>query len=572
MDPIFRPEHPQPQFMRSDWINLNGNWEFAIDQSRSGKAKGYMEESVRLEGQICVPFCPESRLSGVEYRDFMSAVWYKRHFSLPDPLPAGKRLKLHIGACDYLTEVWINGKYAGSHRGGYASFSFDITELVRPGENCVAVYAEDDTRDPMIPSGKQSHEFASFGCHYTRTTGIWQTVWLELMPESHIESVRFYPDARQGTIAAAVRLAGKADFTAEILYEGQRVELIACGVSEGNTYFTAKLREPHLWEPGCGCLYDVIMRFGEDEVRSYFGLRDIALSGRKFLLNGKSVFQRLVLDQGFYPDGIYTAKSDEELKRDIVLSMQAGFNGARLHEKVFEPRFLYHCDRMGYLVWGEYPNWGLDHTKKEALYSVLPEWTEILERDWNHPSIVAWCPFNETWDCGTPVSRQQDELLRMVYRQTKALDPTRPCIDVSGFVHVETDIYDVHDYDQNPETFAARYADIGATGSFGDFHEGRQHYDGKKPILVSEYGGIGLSLKENSWSYGTAAEDGNAFYERYCGLTRALLKNPEICGMCYTQLYDVEQEQNGLYTYHREPKTDIVAIRAVNTEQAAIEK
>lgn len=573
METVFRQEHPQPQFMRENWINLNGVWQFEMDPGKSGRAKGYMKEIPALADTICVPFCPESRLSGVEYKDFMSAVWYKRHFTLTEEQIRGKRVTLHIGACDYFTEVWINESCAGRHRGGYSSFSFDITELVEKGDNIIAVCAEDDTRDPMLPSGKQSHEYDSFGCYYTRTTGIWQTVWIEFAPETRIEKVRFYPDICQETVTLAVHLNGTADFTARILYEGKPAGEIYCPACSGRRLFTVKLEELHLWEPGHGRLYEIEMCFGADKVRSYFGMREVAVRGRKFLLNGKPIFQRLVLDQGFYPDGIYTAPDDTALKRDIELSLQAGFNGARLHEKVFEPRFLYYCDKMGYLVWGEYPNWGLDHSRKEAVYSILPEWTEILERDFNHPAIIGWCPFNETWDCGTPVSRQQDDLLRMVYRQTKAIDPTRPCIDTSGVSHVETDLYDVHDYDQNPETFAARYATIEETGKFVEPHYGdRQSYDGMKPVFISEYGGTGLALEGGSWSYGSAAGTSAEFIERYRGLTRAILENPAICGMCYTQLYDVEQEQNGLYTYDRKPKTDIAAICAINTEKAAIEE
>ena len=321
MSAIFRPEHPNPQFMRKQWLNLNGTWQFEKDMGRSGKAKGYMEEDHELAETICVPFCPESRLSGIEYKDFIPAVWYKRRFRLTEEQTKGTRVRLQIGACDYFTEVWINGVSAGRHRGGYSSFSFDITDMIRTGENTIAIYAEDDTRDPMIPSGKQSHEYASFGCFYTRTTGIWQTVWLEFAPEAQIRSFRFYPDIRTGTVSLAVQFNGTEDFTAEISYQGKPVGEVVCPSCGGFRIFPVPLQEIHLWEPGCGRLYDITMRFGRDEVQSYFGLREIALSGRKLLLNGKSVFQRLVLDQGFYPDGIYTAPDDAALKRDIELSM-----------------------------------------------------------------------------------------------------------------------------------------------------------------------------------------------------------------------------------------------------------
>ena len=284
---------------------------------------------------------------------------------------------------------------------------------------------------------------------------------------------------------------------------------------------------------------------------------------------------RLVLDQGFYPDGIYTAPSDEALKNDILLSKAVGFNGARLHEKVFEERFLYHCDKEGYIVWGEYPNWGLDHTKKEAIYHILPEWLEEVKRDFNHPAIIGWCPFNETWDING--CRQENSVLELIYKATKAADTTRPCIDTSGNYHVVTDIYDVHDYDQNPETFKSNYDKLFKEGELYDQvnRSGkRQEYKGDCPVFISEYGGIRWSVVNDGsgWGYGNAPKAAEEFIERYRGLTTALLENPGLCGFCYTQLTDVEQEQNGIYTYYRKEKFDSAIFKEINTQPAAAEK
>ena len=391
----YRQEHPKPQFERASWQNLNGKWQFEIDNSCSGAAKGWYKEAHKLSDIIEVPFCPESRLSGIGNTDFMRSVWYKRSFTITRDQLNGV-VRLHFGAVDYDTTVYINGKRCGTHRGGYVSFFFDVTAFLREGENTVTVCTEDDTRDPLIPSGKQSSLYESHGCYYTRTTGIWQTVWLEFMPKAHIESVKYYPDPESVTLGIVATVVGKGKLTAKASYEGRYMACAEADCANGTVTLTLRLQEKQLWEIGNGRLYDLELSFGDDNVKSYFGLRDVRIDGYKFLLNGRSVFQRLVLDQGFYPDGIYTAPSDEALEADVLRSQAVGFNGARPHEKVFEERFLYHCDRLGYIVWGEYPNWGLNDGLKESGYPILTEWLEEMERDFNHPSIIGWCPYNET--------------------------------------------------------------------------------------------------------------------------------------------------------------------------------
>ena len=566
---IYRSEYPKPQFMRENWLNLNGEWQFEIDNSNSGEERKLFEASQEFSQKINVPFCPESKLSGVENVDFMNSVWYKREFEITEKQLEG-RVVLHFGAVDYKTTVYINGNKCGSHKGGYVSFSFDITDYAVLGKNTVTVHAEDDTRSRMIPSGKQSEKYSSWGCYYTRTTGIWQTVWLEFLPEAHIKSVKYVTDINNTTVNINAVLCGSGTFIAEAFYEGVSMGKAQTVSGGGNVNITINLAEKHLWEVGNGRLYDLVLTFGEDRVQSYFGLRDIRLDGKKFLINGKSVFQRLVLDQGFYPDGIYTAPSDQELCADIKRSQALGFNGARLHEKVFEERFLYHCDKLGYIVWGEYPNWGLDHSYADSIYAILPEWLEEIDRDFNHPSIIGWCPLNETWDQNG--RKQYDEMLALVYKATKAADPTRPCIDTSGNYHVVTDIYDLHDYEQNPDVFASHYEPLGNSNVFDFFSafKDRQRYDGKMPFFVSEYGGIGWSVNEG-WSYGNAPKSTEEFIERFKGLTGALLDNENMFGFCYTQLTDVEQEQNGLYTYDRKPKFDTEIFKAILSRKAAIE-
>ena len=313
-----------------------------------------------------------------------------------------------------------------------------------------------------------------------------------------------------------------------------------------------------------------------DAVHSYFGMRSVCVEGHKILLNGRPVFQRLVLDQGFYPDGTWTAPSAAALEADIALSMEAGFNGARLHQKIFEPLFHYYADKAGYITWGEHGNWGMDYSG-ESYQNFLCEWIEELDRDFNHPSIVGWCPHNETnWG-------QRRDDLAYIYRITKSIDPTRPCIDTSGYVHVETDIFDIHDYDQNVKTFKERYLALLDEGCKAEIFQNDNRWPREKimelPYFVSEFGGTWWSEASGesqnhtqSWGYGKAPEDIEKFYERFEGLVGALLDNPAICAFCYTQLTDVEQEQNGIVYYNRQKKFDMARLHGIMTKTAAIEK
>lgn len=573
---IPRPEHPNPQFYRSTWKNLNGIWKFEIDNGCSGADRGMYAPEYEMNSQILVPFCPESKLSGLEHRDFLPSVWYRRTVSLTKDQCAG-RMVLHFGAVDYQCDAWVNGIHAGTHRGGYVSFSFDISALVQEGDNCITVCARDDTLDPMIPRGKQCDKYHSYGCLYTRTTGIWQTVWLEFTPKAYIVRTDYETDIASGILIIKAAVKGTGTFRAEAFFGGRPVGQAQAVASEECITLAVPLRERHLWDIGQGNLYELTLTFREDVVQSYFAMRSIRLQDGRFYLNDRPVFQRLVLDQGFYPDGIYTAPTEEALVQDIDLGMAMGFNGARLHEKVFEPRYLYHCDRKGYLVWGEYPDWGLEHCDPLAIYGILPEWSEILLRDRNHPAIVTWCIFNETEGYERQGRRQSRELLRTMYRTIKAMDPQRLCIDASGYAHVETDIFDVHDYEQDPQRMRRFYDTLNRDGAYFDGYpqesplHGRQEYRGQ-PIAVSEYGGIRWSGDAASWGYGEAPTSKEEFLARLKGLTDVLLDNPRIMGFCYTQLTDVEQEQNGLYTYHRVPKFPAETIRSIIARSAAAEQ
>ena len=571
---IPRSEYPRPQFVRGAYQNLNGVWQFEIDHGASGRARGLVHKN-RLDGEITVPFCPESRLSGVGHVDFMAAVWYRRTFELPREA-AGKRVLLHFGAVDYRCEAWVNGQSVGVHEGGFASFSFDITSALREGENTLVICADDDVRSGRQPAGKQAFRYASSGCHYTRTTGIWQTVWLEWVNETYISGIKMIPDAENGALYLDAEIAGDArgaSLCAQAFFAGEP-QGEACAAADGShARLVIRVRDKHLWNAGEPNLYDLkltLRRGGEslDAADSYFALRTISFDGKTCLINGKPVFQRLILDQGFYPDGIWTAPSDGELRADIERSMAMGFNGARLHQKVFEQRFLYWADKLGYICWGEMGNWGIDPARPHTMGVFLREWLEVVQRDFNAPCIVGWCPYNEVW--GESGDGLRDLTMEMTYKATKAVDPTRPVIDVSGGYHVMTDIFDTHDYEQDEAVFTARYA---PGQPLYDQFKGKQiPYDGVKPMFVSEYGGIRWTDDTAGWGYGVGPKTEEEFIARYRALTTALLLNPEHMGFCYTQLTDVEQEQNGLYTYDRRAKFDPAVIREINQQRAAVEE
>lgn len=582
MDPrIPRPEYPRPQMVRSEWLNLNGEWQFEIDPGRSGRERGLVDSPLRA--RIVVPFCPESTLSGVGNKDFMPAVWYRRSFDLPQGWN-GRRILIHFGAVDYKTEAWVNGRSVGTHEGGYSSFTFDITSTILPENNVITVCAEDDIRSRMQPRGKQSALYHSQGGEYTRTTGIWQTVWLECVNDVYVTSLKIYSDPGNARVHIEAKLnqcvTTSTAMEIQVLYAdslvGKETALLS---GQDGIRTTVSLSEVHLWGVGHPHLYDVRLTLRHhdrvvDELQSYIGLRTISIGNNAICINGAPVFQRLVLDQGFYADGVYTAPSDAALRQDIELSQDLGFNGARLHQKIFEERYLYWADRLGYLVWEEHANWGLDISSAVGLEKFLPEWMDTIHRDFNHPAIVGWCPFNETWDSfAANTARQDNDVLRIVYQVTKAIDATRPVIDTSGHFHVLTDVFDVHDYEQDPVKFAETFEPMKQGDVPYNPFPTRQTYDGQ-PYFVSEFGGIWWgedASSQTSWGYGTRPGNEQEFLDRYEQLATTLLAHPRICAFCYTQLYDIEQETNGLYTYDRKPKFDPSIIRTINQQPAAIE-
>lgn len=581
-----RAEYPRPQMVRSDWLCLNGTWQFEFDHADTGRERGLLGRE--LNSSITVPFCPESTLSGHGHVDFLSAVWYRREVALPAAW-AGRKVLLHFQAVDYDATVWVNGKEVARHRGGGVPFTCDLDGAAAPGETAtIVVRARDNHRTPK-PLGKQSSLYDNHGCHYTRTTGIWQSVWLEPVAKSSLGRPRIVPDVPNSVFRLTQPLTGARagmKVRAVLLYEEGIVA--SAEVVVGDMAPMLDLPVPadkrRLWGPADPFLYGLTIELEDedgqivDRVLSYAGLRSVAIRGKAVLLNGQPVFQRLVLDQGYYADGILTAPSDEALKNDILLSIAAGFNGARLHQKIFEERFLFWADKLGYLVWGEFPDWGVDRNNPSAAY--VGEWIEELQRDQSHPSIVGWCGLNETAQSITDGIQGLDDLTKAMWHAAKLIDGTRPVLDTSGYSHRMgcTDIYDSHDYDQNPETFAQRHAGLAEDKPYVNGPEDKPWslpYQGQ-PYFVSEFGGIwwnpAAKEGEDSWGYGERPKSLEEFYTRFEGLVAALLDDVHMFGYCYTQLTDVFQEQNGIYLFDRSAKYDLTRVRAAQRRRAAIER
>ena len=607
---IYRNEYPRPQFARNEWICLNGQWDFEIDQADSGLDRDLLKK--KLKEKITVPFCPESKLSGIEQKDHLLSVWYKRELSIPRDW-SGKRILLHFQAVDYDATVWINEIEVGRHRGGFSPFSIDITEFIQPGESKQLVVRARDRDDMPQPRGKQTRAYEGEGALYGRTTGIWQTVWMEPVPQIHLKRPRITPDLLSQSFLIEQGITNSRPGTIlQITLSDSEGEIVTESVNADMNFtpmISIKIPDERLvlWKPGDPNLYYLTIKLldatGEiiDSATSYAGMRNITISGKSIRINGDVVFQRLVLDQGYYPDGLMTAPSDEALLNDIKLSMAAGFNGARLHQKVFEERFLYHADCLGYIVWGEFGDWGarslsaLPHHQTFSP-SYITEWLEVLERDYSHPCVVGWCPLNETWQPITDFISELDDITRGMYLATKAMDQTRPVLDTSGYSHrmIDTDIYDSHDYEQDPIKFSENQKGLSENKPYKNtwpfktvdgylkkdawgrkiMNEWSVDYRGQ-PYFVSEFGGIWWNPDQEhaqSWGYGERPKTLEEFYDRFEKLCKILLENPEMFGYCYTQLTDIDQEENGIYKYDRSTKFDINRIRKIQTVTAAIER
>ncbi|MEK4186946.1 glycoside hydrolase family 2 protein [Paenibacillus sp. FSL L8-0494] len=577
-----RPEYPRPQFARKDWLSLNGEWDFTFDDEDVGEEEQWYRADVKglFSRVIQVPFAFQSKLSGIEDPSFHDVVWYRRTFEVPEGWH-GKRIVLHFGAVDYLAKVWVNGQLVAVHEGGHTPFQADITPSLIKGNNTIILRAEDFSRDVTLPRGKQYWLEQSAAIFYTRTTGIWQSVWLEPLSAVHLSKTMMTPDIDRNEIRLRTFLQGfkSADplklritvsYDGEVIAEDQYMiknaeQLRAIGLGDFADHGLGRL-----WSPEHPNLYDIqfqLLRNEEviDEAASYFGMRKVSIENGKLCLNNRPYFQRLVLDQGYFPDGILTAPTDEELKRDAQLTKEMGFNGVRKHQKTEDPRFLYWCDKLGLLVWSEAAN--AYEYSEEYVRHFTKEWQEIIERDYNHPCIVTWVPLNESW--GVPNvqidTRQQQHGLAM-YHLTKSLDEMRPVVYNDGWEHMTTDLVTIHDYESHQEVLEDRYAtaesSVNAMPANRKIFVGGASYQGQ-PILVSEFGGIAFKKSEwEGWGY-SGAENEEDFLMKLKAVVDPMFTSPVIQGYCYTQLTDVEQEINGLLTYDRQPKAPLEAIRNI---------
>lgn len=584
-----RAEYPRPQFERTSWINLNGEWDYSIDPASTGWDRGLAAGNFS-DGKILVPFAPESKLSGVEYKEFIPSIWYRKEISIPANW-AGQDIVLNFGAVYYYSEVYIDGRFVCRHFGGSDSFGVDITRFVTPGNtHTLVVNATSDLRSKRQTAGKQSLRADNFECMYTRTTGIWQTVWMEAVAHQGLDRVKTTTDIDRSAVSFQTWFRNPSATTLNIMvYADGKLVARQSGAAADGSIFTLPIKKARLWSPSSPFLYDVVFEVVDangqvvDKVKSYFGMRKIHIEGNRIFLNNQPFYQRLVLDQGFYPDGIWTAPSDEALRHDIEMSMEVGFNGARLHQKVFEERFHYWADKLGYITWGECPSWGLDCNDPIAARNYLSEWTNVVSRDMNHPSIVTWTPFNEEF---WPDNVQYPRFIADVYDITKSIDPTRPINTVSGGVIIKTDIWAVHHYEQDParlkeiiwndgkmflyngERQLLYRGNVGYNRPELDTPSNFPEYDGSAPYIVDEFGGIRCMEvnppEDGAWGYGSAPQTKEEFYARLEGQVRALIElSDSVWGFCYTQLTDVQQEQNGIYYFDRRVKYDSSRLKEI---------
>jgi beta-galactosidase/beta-glucuronidase len=573
--------YPRPQMERSGWQSLNGIWDFAFDVHGQWRRP----DQVAWNGVIRVPFAPETKASGTENTDFFRACWYRRTFSRPT-LAAGEQLILHFGAVDYAASVWVNGRLVARHEGGHTPFAANITEVLtdEPWQTIV-VHAEDDPHDLAKPRGKQDWQREPHSIWYPRTSGIWQTVWLEVTPPSWIGYLRWTPSVERWEIALEARLDGEPREGLRLnvkLHQGNA--LLAddtYAVVAGEVHRRIGLSDPGiddyrnelLWSPAKPTLIHAQLQLLDeqgnvvDTVRSYTALRSIGVQGDRFVLNGRPYELRLVLDQGYWPETGLTPPNDEALRRDVELAKAMGFNGVRKHQKIEDPRYLYWADTLGLLVWEEMPS--AYRFTKRSVQRLTREWMEAIQRDLSHPCIVAWVPFNESWGVpDLPDNPSQRHCIQALYHLTKTLDPTRPVVGNDGWESVATDIVGIHDYDHKLERLTRRYAaDTELPRLFKrERPGGRMLLVGDavpkdQPIILTEFGGIAYSPDaKGTWGY-TRVESEKDLAERYTELLRVVCSLRTLSGFCYTQFADTYQEANGLLYADRTPKIPLETIR-----------
>jgi beta-galactosidase/beta-glucuronidase len=575
--------HPRPRLTRERWVDLCGAWDFAHDDEKAGIEGRWFERSDAFDRKIEVPFPPESELSGINDKGYHPIVWYRRTFSAVQQ--AGERLILHFGAVDYSARVWVNGQLVATHEGGHTPFSADITGALVEGEQVVVVRAEDRPLDGTMPRGKQDWEPTPHAIWYDRTTGIWQPVWLEPVPATYLTSFHLTPDITKNTVTVEARLNhGYQGWLSVTLRKGEEILAVQQVLVSGD-YVESAITIPRAkngqrrgdlnWSPENPNIITVgavlLSENGEpvDTVQSYFGFRSAGIGGGRFLLNDRPYFVRSVLEQGFWPESHLAAPSADALRKEVELIKALGFNACRIHQKIEDPRFLYWADHLGLLVWGEMAN--AYEFNAGAVDRLTREWLSAVDRDRSNPCIVTWVPINESWGV-EDIARNpaQQAYASSLYYLTKALDPTRPVISNEGWEHTFSDIIGVHDYTQHGSQLTDRFGSQEAIdATLGTFKPNRKRQrliedDREQPVMLTEFGGISFhpAAGQNWMGYATVATD-----EEYLGILRdlfaAIYASPELAGFCYTQITDTQQEKNGLYDEHRNPKLPVDRLREI---------
>ena len=588
---IPRPEHPRPDFVRETFYNLNGTWQFAYDDRDEGLTAGWMKPGFRLPLEIVVPFAYQTKLSGLGPTDEIHPViWYRRSFTVPGEMQR-KRVLLRFGAVDYECSVYINGQMAGTHKGGYTPFALDITPLLTDGENDLCLRVEDQP-DCTQPRGKQYWNRGLMGCWYTPVSGIWQTVYLEAVGEYGLERIHVIPDIDKYMFTAEIALDKRPEQPLELeltlSFEGKVQKTVKVGMRERCARVPVDMSRGDLdsvcfWSPQNPALYDLkvrVLKNGEvvDAVETYFGMRKVEVRDGRVYLNNRPLYQRLILDQGYWPDSLITPPSDEAIRLDLRYTLDFGYNGARKHQKMEDPRYYYWADKMGVLVWGELPS-PYEFTS-ETISNLAQTMLGFIDRDFNHPSIITWVPLNESWGVrNIYTDHRQQAAGRMLYHMTKAADGTRLCSSNDGWEQVTTDICALHDYTAEKDLMKKHFADRKTVeASFCDqcpTYANTEVPTGKEAFMVTEYGGIAfqnIGLQGElggmeTWGYHEKVTDEEAFMKRFQGVTEAIYEIPYCQGFCYTQLTDVMQEINGLLSPERRPKMDVARVKAINLNQ-----
>ncbi len=585
-----RPLHPRPQMTRERWIDMNGQWGFCFDDENRGLKELWQTRVDPFETEITVPFPPESRASGIGDTGFHPIVWYRRTFAL-DPAIRDGRILLHFGAVDYRAQVWVNGQLVAAHEGGHTPFYADITTALNTGdaEQVIVVRAEDSPTDLSQPRGKQFWEEKARDIWYTRTTGIWQSVWIEPVPDTYINRVRWTPLLERGQVGVHLRLnqMPRAGMRVHVRLSLHGVTIVddVYALTPGRMEIQRNVSleatqqmnwRKVIWSPDYPNLVDAVVTLYDgdlplDQINSYLGLRTVGIEGGFFMLNGSPTYLRLVLEQGYWDDTNLTPPSPDALREEVKLIKALGFNGVRVHQKVENPQFLYWCDRLGIMVWGEMAS--AFNFSTEAIQRFTREWLEVLERDYNHPSIICWVPFNESW--GVPnlaTDPAQRHYVRALYHLTHALDTTRPVIGNDGWEHTVTDVLGIHDYAVEAESLRERYGTQEAVAQtlaarrpqFRAIVLSEEAAQGA-PIILTECGGLAYQPDPGKpwFGYGIVS-DGEELLELYEEMIGAILASPVLAGFCYTQLTDVQQEANGLLTADRVPKVSLERLYEIN--------